>query len=134
NQSYGEPIFPTPIIGMVGLFDSLDDITPNAFQEAGDVIYLVGETGIDFGGSELQNLLESAYRGQAPAIDLEVEKTRQNQVLEAIKSGVIASAEDIAEGGLAVALAESVIRAKALGADVQLEGEATTAYLVSHSH
>src|SRR5699024_130685 len=64
NQSYGEPIFPTPIIGMVGLFDSLDDITPNAFQEAGDVIYLVGETGIDFGGSELQNLVESTYRGQ----------------------------------------------------------------------
>src|SRR5699024_11673664 len=89
NQSYGEPIFRTYIVWMVGLFYSLDDITPNAFQEAGDVIYLVGETGIDFGGSELQNLLESAYRGQAPAIDLEVEKTRQNQVLEAIKSGVI---------------------------------------------
>lgn len=127
NQSYGEPIFPTPIIGMVGLIDSLDDITPNAFQEAGDVIYLLGETGIDFGGSELQNLLESSYSGQAPTIDLEIEKTRQAQVLEAIKSGVIASAEDIAEGGLAVALAESVIRAEALGADIQLEGQATTA-------
>ena len=127
NQSYGEPIFPTPIIGMVGLFDSLDDITPNAFQEAGDVIYLVGETGIDFGGSELQNLVESTYRGQAPTIDLEVEKTRQNQLLEAIRAGVIASAEDVAEGGLAVALAESVIRANGLGAEVQIDGEATTA-------
>lgn len=127
NQSYGEPIFPTPIIGMVGLFDSLDDITPNAFQEAGDVIYLVGETGIDFGGSELQSLVESTYRGQAPTIDLEVEKMRQNQLLEAIKAGVIASAEDIAEGGLAVALAESVIRANGLGAEVQIDGEATTA-------
>ena len=127
NQSYGEPIFPTPIIGMVGLFDSLDDITPNAFQEAGDVIYLVGETGIDFGGSELQSLVESTYRGQAPTIDLEVEKTRQNQLLEAIRAGVIASAEDVAEGGLAVALAESVIRANGLGAEVQIDGEATTA-------
>jgi len=127
NQSEGEPIFPTPIIGMVGLFASTDDITPNAFQQAGDVVYVLGETEAEFAGSELQNLLENSYRGKAPKIDLAIEKTHQSDVLHAIQKGVIASAEDIAEGGLAVALAESVIRGKNVGVDVQLTGEATTA-------
>src|SRR5699024_10281088 len=57
NQSYGEAIYPTPMIGVVGLFASLDHITPNAFQEAGDAIYVIGEADVDFGGSELQRLI-----------------------------------------------------------------------------
>src|SRR5699024_5243589 len=74
NQSYGEPIFPTPIIGIVGLYESLDHITPNAFQSAGDVIYVIGEAEAEFGGSELQYLLQGKYEGKAPEIDLQVEK------------------------------------------------------------
>src|SRR5699024_10381989 len=76
NESYGEPIFPTPIIGTVGLFESLDHITPNSFQDADDVILVIGESGHDFGGSELQQLLEGEYSGQAPAIDLALEGKR----------------------------------------------------------
>ena len=126
NQSQGEAIFPTPIIGMVGLFESLDHITPNTFQQAGDNVYVIGQAAPEFAGSELQNILEKAYSGKAPQIDLSVEKERQAKLLQAIQAGVIASAEDIAEGGLAVALAESVVRAQNIGVNVQVQGEATT--------
>lgn len=122
NQSYGEPIFPTPIIGIVGLYESLDHITPNAFQNAGDIIYLIGETDVAFAGSELQNLLEGTYRGKAPEIDLANEKAIQEKLLTAIKQGLITSAEDVAEGGFAVSLAEKLMRADDLGAEVTVNG------------
>ncbi len=129
NQSYGEPIFPTPIIGMVGLFASKEDVTQNHFQHEGDVIYLVGETQAAFAGSELQNIInDGKYEGKAPAIDLSVEKNRQSELLRAIQSGLITSAEDVAEGGVAVALAEKLMRAHdGIGARIILTGNATTA-------
>src|SRR5699024_2242801 len=102
------------------------DVTPNSFQNAGDKVYIIGETDATFGGSELQGLLDGKYEGKAPAIDLELEKTRQAKLLEAIQAGVIQSAEDIAEGGLAVTLAEKAIRAEGLGGAVTVEGDATT--------
>jgi len=125
NQSKGKSIFPTPIVGMVGLHESMDHITPNHFQGAGDAIYLIGETEAEFGGSELQNVLENKYEGRAPVIDLEVEAKRQHQLLEAIQAGVVESASDLSEGGLAVALAESVFHDQGLGLDVHLYGNAT---------
>src|SRR5690625_6489891 len=57
NQTKDTAIFPTPIIGMVGLFESLEHVTPNKFQSVGDLVYVIGETKAEFGGSELQNLL-----------------------------------------------------------------------------
>lgn len=141
NQSYGEPIFPTPIIGIVGLFESLNHITPNAFQKAGDIIYLVGETKEEFAGSEIQQLLEGEYKGKAPEIDLHLEKNVQASLLSAIQKGLISSAEDIAEGGLSVSLAEKVMRAENLGAKVEISGnpvvqlfsESQTRFIVSVS-
>lgn len=127
NQSKGQPIFPTPIIGMVGLHESLETITPSHFQAAGDTIYLIGETNVEFGGSEVQNILEKKYSGKAPAINLKLEANRQKELLEAIRQGVVESAHDLAEGGLAVALAESVFNNKGLGVDVDLTGDATVA-------
>lgn len=127
NQSKGKAIFPTPIVGMVGLHESLDHITTSFFQEVGDLIYLIGETKAEFGGSELQNLLEGSYQGKAPSIDLEVEKKRQKQLLHAIQQGLVTSAHDLAEGGLGVALAESLFADSSLGADVLLAGDATVA-------
>ena len=109
------------------LFESLDHITPNSFQAAGDHVYVIGETDATFGGSELQQVLTGKYEGKAPAIDLQVEKARQDGLLQAIKAGVIESAEDVAEGGLGVTLAEKVIRANGLGINVTLEGDMTAA-------
>ena len=124
NQSYGEPIFPTPIIGIVGLFESLDHITPNSFQNNGDVIYVIGKAKAEFSGSELQNLLQEDYEGRAPEIDLDIERERQGKLLQAIQAGLIVSAEDIAEGGLAVVLAEKAIRGNT-GVTIHLTEDAT---------
>ncbi len=126
NQSKGKAIFPTPIIGMVGLYTSLDHITPSHFQTAGDLIYVIGETKPEFGGSELQFVLEGKYAGRAPILDLEVERKRQEQLLQAIAAGIVSSAHDLSEGGLAVALAESVFSKKELGLEVELVGDSTT--------
>ncbi|MDY7043541.1 phosphoribosylformylglycinamidine synthase subunit PurL [Virgibacillus sp. M23] len=127
NQSKGKAVFPTPVVGMVGLHESLEDITPSHFQSPGDTIYMIGETDIAFGGSELQQLVKGTYEGKAPAIDLQVEARRQEQLLTAIQEGVIVSAHDLTEGGLAVGLAESLFNNTFLGADIELTGDATVA-------
>ncbi|SHF82260.1 phosphoribosylformylglycinamidine synthase subunit PurL [Ornithinibacillus halophilus] len=127
NQSKGKAIFPTPIVGMVGLHESVNHIASSYFQEAGDLIYVVGETKQEFGGSELQNLLNGQYTGKAPEIDLDIEKKRQTQILQAIQRGIIASAHDVSEGGLGVALAESVFNEKGLGFEVDISGDMTVA-------
>jgi phosphoribosylformylglycinamidine synthase len=127
NQSKGKSIFPTPIVGMVGLHKSLEHITPNVFQHEGDVIYLIGETKAEFGGSELQNVVNGKYEGKAPEIDLDVEAIRQKQLLQAIQQGVVESAHDLAEGGFAVGLAECTFSGRGLGAKVSLSGDVTAA-------
>ncbi|KAA9024355.1 phosphoribosylformylglycinamidine synthase subunit PurL [Niallia endozanthoxylica] len=127
NETSGEAIYPTPVVGMVGLVKDVDHITTQSFNEAGDLIYLLGETKNEFGGSELQKLLNGKIFGKSPAIDLEVEKKHQKAVLEAIQAGLVASAHDLAEGGLGVAVAESVIGSNGLGAKVHTEGNAVTA-------
>ncbi|WP_186579043.1 phosphoribosylformylglycinamidine synthase subunit PurL [Aquibacillus kalidii] len=125
NESNNQAIFPTPVVGMVGLHESLDHITPSFFQAKGDAIYVIGEANSEFGGSELQNVMENKYFGKAPAIDLDVEVKRQSQLLKAIQSGVVASAHDLAEGGLAIALAESLFSKEELGCEVDLNGDLT---------
>ena len=125
NQSFGEAIFPTPIIGVVGLFESLEHVTPNSFQREGDVVYVIGEADNAFGGSELQHMLLGKYEGKAPEMNLEIERERQTKLLQAIQAGMIESAEDIAEGGLAVALAEKAIRANGVGVHVTVGNDAT---------
>jgi phosphoribosylformylglycinamidine synthase len=127
NETNGTAVYPTPVIGMVGLVHQLKDVTTQNFKQAGDSIYILGETKAEFGGSELQKLFHGNIFGKAPAIDLEVEKKHQQQVLASIQAGLVSSAHDVAEGGAAVALAECVIGAENLGAEVNLDGEAVAA-------
>ncbi len=133
NESMGTAIYPTPVVGMVGLVEDVDHITTQSFKEAGDVIFVIGETKEEFGGSELQKLTEGKIFGQAPGIDLKTELRRQMQLLEAIQKGLVASAHDIAEGGLAVALAESTFGTNGLGSEVKLDGENPVAELFSET-
>ncbi|MCK7605203.1 phosphoribosylformylglycinamidine synthase subunit PurL [Geobacillus stearothermophilus] len=123
NETNGEAVYPTPVVGMVGLIDDLSHITTQSFKQAGDLIYVIGEAKPEFGGSELQKWLEGRIFGKAPEIDLEVEARRQRQLLAAIRAGVVASAHDVAEGGLAVALAECLMGALGLGAKVTVGGD-----------
>ncbi|OCS86972.1 phosphoribosylformylglycinamidine synthase subunit PurL [Caryophanon tenue] len=127
NERSGEAVYPTPTIGMVGLVQDLAHVTTQDVKNAGDIVYVIGETKTEFGGSELQKLVEGRIFGQAPTIDLDVEAKHQAQVLEAIQAGVVASAHDVSEGGLAVALVESTFAANGLGIQATLSGSATTA-------
>ncbi|MCL1632711.1 phosphoribosylformylglycinamidine synthase subunit PurL [Sporolactobacillus sp. CPB3-1] len=120
NETDRGAIDPTPVVGMVGLVEDLDHVTTALFKHEGDLVYVIGEAKPEFGGSALQLLLDGKASGKAPALDLELEKCRQAQVLEAIKSGYVASAHDISEGGLAVAVAESAFGTE-LGCDLHFD-------------
>ncbi|MEH7491077.1 phosphoribosylformylglycinamidine synthase subunit PurL [Neobacillus niacini] len=127
NETSGTAIYPTPVIGMVGLVTDLDHITTQNFKTSGDLIYLVGETKPEFGGSELQKLQNGRIFGKAPELDVQLEKERQNQVLAAIRAGVVQSAHDLSEGGLGVAVAESLFGQEQFGATITIEGNPVTA-------
>ncbi len=127
NERSGVAIYPTPTIGMVGLVEDLAHTTTQQLKAADDLIYLIGETKTEFGGSELQKLLNNGrIFGLAPAIDLTVEANRQGSLLKAIQQGLVESAHDLAEGGLAVALAETTFGTE-FGVDVTVEGSNVTA-------
>jgi phosphoribosylformylglycinamidine synthase II len=127
NERSGEAIYPTPTVGMVGLVHDLAHVTTQEFKQVGDLVYVIGETKAEFGGSELQKMVYGKIFGQSPSIDLEVEAKRQKQLLTAIQAGLVQSAHDVAEGGLAAALAESLMGATGLGADIAVTGEAVVA-------
>ncbi|MGY8622979.1 phosphoribosylformylglycinamidine synthase subunit PurL [Bacillus safensis] len=121
NESNGTAIYPTPVIGMVGLVEDTAHITTQSFQQAGDVIFVIGETKEEFAGSELQKMTEGRIYGKAPEIDLDVELTRQEALLAAIQIGLVQSAHDVSEGGLGVALAESTFGTDGLGAQIRID-------------
>jgi phosphoribosylformylglycinamidine synthase len=122
NENAKGAIYPTPVVGMVGLVHDLDHITTQGFKNEGDVIILLGETKAELGGSEFQYILHGVTEGRPPEIDLTVELNLQRTVLGAIQLGLIASAHDLSEGGLAVALAESCISG-GIGAEVNFTTE-----------
>lgn len=107
NETNGEAVYPTPMIGMVGLVKDLDHVTTAEFKQAGDRIFTVGETRADFNGTELQKMELGRIEGELFAFDIEKEKEIQDKVLKAIRAGLIASAHDCSEGGLAAALMEA---------------------------
>ena len=115
-----QAIYPTPIIGMVGLIENMKDLTTIDFKSEGDLIYLVGETFEELGGSEYLRLKKGVY-GKTPKLDLEKEAALHEFITKAIKNDLIKSAHDLSDGGLAVALAESSI-AGGLGVEVTLDG------------
>jgi len=107
NESEKGAIYPTPVVGMVGLVHDLDHVTTQDFKAEGDVIFLLGETKPEIGGSEFQYAVYGVTEGRPPQIDLAAEKKLLKAVLGAIQKGLVASAHDLSEGGLAAALAES---------------------------
>ncbi|UCH12139.1 MAG: phosphoribosylformylglycinamidine synthase subunit PurL, partial [Candidatus Omnitrophota bacterium] len=122
NENAKGAVDPTPIVGMVGLIKDADRYVTQDFKDEGDVIVLLGENTGDLSGSEYLYLVHNLKKGN-PKIDIEREKTIQQACLEAIESGIIKSAHDCSEGGLAVTLAESCISNKnrMLGASIKLD-------------
>jgi phosphoribosylformylglycinamidine synthase subunit PurL len=111
NESFGQSIYPTPVVGMVGLLEGEIPL-PAGFQREGDVVVLLGAWEAmpeDLGGSTYLHVLHQEVAGRPPALDLERERAVQRLCLEALRARSLSSAHDCSEGGLAVALAESCI-------------------------
>jgi len=137
NEYNDVAIYPSPMIGMVGLIDDIDKVTTSAFKEAGDLIYVVGETADDFNGSELQMQQTGSIKGDLRPLDLTEEKLHQDLIRMAIGQKLIQSCHDLSEGGLAVALSESAFD-NSLGFDIktkltsaQMFSETQSRFLVS---
>ncbi|MFH1678418.1 MAG: phosphoribosylformylglycinamidine synthase subunit PurL [Candidatus Omnitrophota bacterium] len=123
NENPKGAVDPTPMVGMVGLIEDADKYMTQEFKNEGDLIVLLGENKADLSGSEYLYLVHKQKKGN-PQIDIESEKAVQQACSEAIESGVVNSAHDCSEGGLAVALAESCITKanRMLGAEIELDG------------
>lgn len=118
NENAKGAIYPTPVVGMVGLIHDTDHITTQGFKAEGDAIYVLGDTRAELGGSEFQAIIHGVSEGRPPELNLDTEKKLLGGVLKAIQSGLVQSAHDVSEGGLAAALAESCISGN-VGASVQ---------------
>jgi phosphoribosylformylglycinamidine synthase len=122
NESPGGAVYPTPVIGMVGLIESLNHVTRSHFAAERDTIVLLGEPTQELGASEYLARIHGIVAGAPPACRLDAERALVAAVLECIQGGVVDSAHDCAEGGLAVALAECCImdRGAKRGASIDL--------------
>ena len=106
NDTTGVSIDPTPVIGMVGRIEDVERRVAAGFRADGDAVFLLGPVAAELGGSEYQRLAHGTAEGPPPALDLQLERRVQAAVREAAAAGLLRSAHDCAEGGLAVALAE----------------------------
>ena len=106
NETNGKSVFPTPSIAMVGVNEDQHKVLMSAFQKEGNVLYLVGESRSEFGGSLYMKELYNVVAGTIPAIDYNAERALWNLVIEANKKGLLSAAKDCSSGGAAIALAK----------------------------
>jgi phosphoribosylformylglycinamidine synthase subunit PurL len=130
NESPAGVVDPTPTVAMVGLIEKEEHITTQFFKAAGEIIILVGEIGDELGGSRFLKVCHGRKAGLPPRLDIEREIAVQNAVRELIRAGLVRSAHDCAEGGIAVAIAESCFNPEGLfGAKVEF-GDADAATML----
>ncbi len=124
NENPDGAVYPTPVIGMVGEADSLDSTMTGDFKAAGDIVLILGSTKGQIGGSEYLSVIHKTVGGAVPSIDMQVEKRLQDVVLALIGGKLVRSAHDCSEGGLCIALIESLLAAQrkgnSFGVNVQL--------------
>ncbi|MBN2121359.1 MAG: phosphoribosylformylglycinamidine synthase subunit PurL [Candidatus Omnitrophica bacterium] len=106
NESPLGAILPTPMIGMIGIVSDIKKVCTQGFKNENEAIILLGKNLPDIGGSEYLEVIHNQFKGQAPYLDLSQEKALHDTVLKVIKDGLVQSAHDCSEGGLAAALAE----------------------------
>ena len=122
NQSPAGAVYPTPVIGMLGLLEDINHATTQWFKRPGDLIALLGQPCSSFGGSQYLKTVFGQVAGPAPKVDLNAEKRLIELLLELIAGENIASAHDVSEGGLLVCLAESCFHPQQrLGAKIDFE-------------
>lgn len=122
NESNGEAIYPSPIIGMAGIIEDYNQVCTMPFKNDGDLVVLLGESREELGGSEYLKVIHNIEKGLPPQLDLSLEKAVQDVCRESIQAGIISSAHDCSDGGLAVALAECCITGnKGLEVDIETD-------------
>ncbi len=109
NENPEGAVFPTPVIGMLGLVEDVTRCPSASFQDVGDLIVLLGKTGGHIGGSEYLAAIHKEVAGDAPQLFLDFERNVQQLVIKLIQAGLVKSAHDCSDGGLAVAIAECCI-------------------------
>ncbi len=133
NETLGEGVYPTPVVGVVGLMKTAAPV-PIAFQNAGRSVILLGGIGTcddtRFGGTEYAKEVVKQLWGLPPALDLEYEQRVQYAIRRIIEDGLAESAHDLSDGGLAVALAEA--SAAGIGAKVDVKSDLAPQYLLFH--
>ncbi|HTG17958.1 MAG TPA: phosphoribosylformylglycinamidine synthase subunit PurL, partial [Blastocatellia bacterium] len=133
NETDGRGIYPTPVIGMVGIVEDSRQVTTQWFKSEGRAVVLLGETGDDLGASEYALATRGKNEGRVPRLDLNLERRVHEACLKMIQAGLIESAHDCSDGGLSVALAESCFssyRREAVGCRVELAGDLSAAALL----
>jgi phosphoribosylformylglycinamidine synthase II len=122
NETDGRPIYPTPIIGIVGLLEHADRVVSRRFQETGDAVVLFGTGRGELGGSEYLKVIHDLVRGLPPEIDLAAERALQSLLVTLATERLIRSAHDCSDGGLAVAVAECAFDTNGMGAEIAIDG------------
>ncbi len=126
NETDGNAVLPTPTLGVVGLIEDADRVVTRTFKSAGDAVLLLGENHEELGGSEYLKVVHGVIRGVPPTLDLARERALQGLLVQGAASGIIHSAHDCAEGGLAITLAESSFDT-GFGAEINLAGVISSA-------
>ena len=120
NETDGTAILPTPVLGIVGVLEDASKVLTRTFKRAGTPVVLLGITSAELGGSEYLYRVHRLIRGQAPALDLDAEKRLQRLLVDAAAEGLLLSAHDCSEGGLAVTLAECCFDTGGIGVVVDV--------------
>jgi phosphoribosylformylglycinamidine synthase len=141
NETDGNAVLPTPVLGVVGLIENADHVVRRAFRRADDVIVLLGDSRAELGGSEYLKTMHGLVKGTPPALDLKREAALQRVLVNGAAAGLIQSAHDCAEGGLAITVAEccfdtgfgAVVDLNSVPADVDAFEAVTTLFSESAS-
>ena len=123
NETDGRAIYPTPVIGVVGLLEHADRVIGRCFQSAGDAIVLLGEGLGELGGSQYLKIVHDLVRGVPPVLDLDAERALQALLVEIADRRIVRSAHDCSDGGLAVTLAECSFDTGGIGAEVSIDAD-----------
>ncbi|PYR47624.1 MAG: phosphoribosylformylglycinamidine synthase subunit PurL [Acidobacteria bacterium] len=121
NETDGRAVLPTPVLGVVGLIEHSERVVKRSFRSSGDAVLLLGQGLGELGGSEYLKIVRGLVRGVPPVLDLKRERALQKLLVEGAEVGLVRSAHDCAEGGLAIALAECCFDTP-YGADVNVPG------------
>ena len=122
NETDGKAIYPTPIIGVVGLLEHADRVVSRSFKAAGDTIVLLGQGRGELGGSEYLKVGYDVVQGQPPSLDLRAERALQDLLVQLAAERLVRSAHDCSDGGLAVTLAECTFDSSGIGVEASIDG------------